>query len=85
MLLGLRDEPVRHPRKDAGTARVICEVAIGAGAAEGGDLAVRIALQDTRLSQAELPALTEEAPEWICPCSHVARENVIVELRVCSA
>ena len=79
---GALDYVARQQRKDASTAKVRCEVAIGPRSAGGFGLAVRLEVEDLSLPQAELQTLAEDAHERICPYSHATRGNVSVELRV---
>ena len=48
----------------------------------GFGLAVKMRVEDRKLPQAELEALTREAHEKVCPYSHATRGNVDVQFEV---
>jgi Ohr subfamily peroxiredoxin len=79
---GALDYVAKQHKKDAASARVTCAVTIGPRDAGGFGLAVKMRVEDRKLPQAELEALTREAHEKICPYSHATRGNVPVDFEV---
>ena len=79
---GALDYVAKQQKKDASRAKVVCAVSIGPREAGGFGLAVRLAIEDRSVPQADLAALAKEAHEKICPYSHATRGNVPVELEV---
>jgi organic hydroperoxide reductase OsmC/OhrA len=57
-------------------------VSIGPRDGGGFGLAVKLAVSDLSLPQAELEALAKEAHEKICPYSNATRNNVDVQIEV---
>ena len=77
---GALDYVAKQQKKDASRAKIVCAVSIGPREAGGFGLAVRLAIEDRSVPQADLAALAKEAHEKICPYSHATRGNVPVEL-----
>ena len=79
---GALDFVAKQQKKDATKARITADVSIGPRDGGGFGLAVKLAVEDASLPQAELEALAQEAHEKICPYSHATRGNVDVQLDV---
>jgi lipoyl-dependent peroxiredoxin len=79
---GAVDFVAKQQKKDATSVRVTADVSIGPRDKGGFGLAVKLLVEDAKLSQAELTALANEAHEKICPYSHATRGNVDVQLVV---
>lgn len=79
---GAVDFVAKQQKKDATSVRVTADVSIGPRDKGGFGLAVKLLVEDAKLSQAELTALANEAHEKICPYSHATRGNVEVQLEV---
>jgi osmotically inducible protein OsmC len=75
----------KQQKKDASKAKVTCAVSIGPRDGGGFGLSVKMRVEDTSLSQADLTAVVREAHEKICPYSHATRNNVNVQLEVVGA
>ena len=82
---GALDYVAKQHKKDAKDAKVTCAVSIGPREGGGFGLSVKLRVEDTRLSRAELMELATEAHEKICPYSHATRGNVDVALEVSGA
>jgi lipoyl-dependent peroxiredoxin len=82
---GALDFVARQQKKDASRAKVTCAVSIGRRDGGGFALAVKLHVEDSSLSQADLASLAREAHEKICPYSHATRGNVDVQVDVAGA
>ena len=76
------DFVAKQHKKNADGAIVTCAVSIGPHDAGGFVLAVKMKVEDTSLSQADLTALVTEAHEKRCPYSRATRGNVQVDLEI---
>jgi lipoyl-dependent peroxiredoxin len=72
----------KQHRKDASKAKITCAVTIGPRDIGGFGLAVKLRIEDSSLSQADLASLAAEAHEKICPYSNATRGNIDVRLEV---
>jgi Ohr subfamily peroxiredoxin len=79
---GALDFVGKQHKKDASKASVTANVSIGPRDGGGFGLAVKLAVSDLSLPQAELEALAKEAHEKICPYSNATRNNVDVQIEV---
>ncbi|MEO0671529.1 MAG: organic hydroperoxide resistance protein [Pseudomonadota bacterium] len=79
---GALDFVAQQHQKDGSNAKVTADVSIGPREKGGFGLAVKLHVEDSTLSQADLETLANEAHEQICPYSHATRGNVDVELNV---
>ena len=79
---GALDFVAKRHKKDGTKARITCAVSIGPGEKGGFGIAVKLRVEDSTLSQADLTLLANEAHEQICPYSHATRNNVPVELEI---
>ena len=79
---GALDYVGKQHKKDASHARVTAQVSIGPRDKGGFGLAVKLAVEDKSLPQAELAALATEAHEKICPYSHATRGNIDVQIEI---
>jgi osmotically inducible protein OsmC len=75
----------KQHRKDASKAKITCAVTIGPRDIGGFGLAVKLRIEDSSLSQADLASLAAEAHEKICPYSNATRGNIDVRLEVAGA
>ena len=79
---GALDYVAKQHKQNATGAKITCAVSIGPRDGGGFGLAVKLAVEDRSLPQADLASLAQEAHEKICPYSHATRNNVNVELDV---
>ncbi len=79
---GALDFVAQQHKKDGSNAKVTADVSIGPREKGGFGLAVKLNIEDSTLSQADLEQLANEAHETICPYSHATRGNVDVQLNV---
>jgi osmotically inducible protein OsmC len=79
---GALDYVAKQHNKDASKANVQCSVSIGKREPIGFALAVKLRIEDTNLSQADLSEFVKETHEKICPYSNATRNNIEVELEV---
>ncbi len=79
---GALDLVAKQHKADAHNAKISCAVSIGPREGGGFGLAVRLAIEDKSVPQADLAAYAKEAHEKICPYSHATRGNVDVQLDV---
>ncbi len=82
---GALDYVAKQHKKDAAKAKITCAVTIGPREGGGFGLAVKLAVEDKSLPQADLALLAKEAHETICPYSHATRGNIPVDLEVVGA
>jgi len=79
---GALDFVAKRQKKDGSKAKITCAVSIGPREKGGFGIAVKLRVEDSTLSQADLATLAREAHEQICPYSHATRNNVPVELEI---
>src|SRR5262245_11120054 len=79
---GALDFVAKRHKQDGTRARITCAVSIGPREKGGFGIAVKLRVEDSSLSQADLTMLANEAHEQICPYSHATRNNVPVELDI---
>ena len=82
---GALDYVAKQQKKNAANASVTCSVSIGPRNGGGFGLAVKMRIEDSSLTRAELEPLVREAHEKICPYSHATRNNVAVDFEIVGA
>jgi osmotically inducible protein OsmC len=79
---GALDFVSKQHHKNASKATITCSVTIGQRELGGFGLSVKMRVEDTSLSQADLAAFAKEAHETICPYSHATRGNIDVQFEI---